>query len=229
VALALVVLGSAWYFVRDDKPTVVPRPATEPSTPAVSGDSIKPASGSASSAKTPAAKAAAEEAAKKAALLKQYQANHANRSCFWAFLRFMTWAYTEGQNLKGDQLTSGIRAAVSLDGVDDPDVREVNSLILESFRIANEHPLQSSSEEDFVVTGADGRSTLTNNQAAQAWRKINVRVKSLCRDLKQRYGEPPALATPPLAPAAPIVPPPAHMDEPKPPQTLKPDVTPRVP
>lgn len=215
VALVATVLGGLWYFLRE-----TPSVKSSASAPASNSNGAKSSGGSGSSSSSGAkATAAAGPGAQKssgsqAAPPPAFNENNpSNKRCFHAYLNFMQWAYLEGAELKSDELLAKYKEQVSVNGVDDPDVKGIYNRGLQVLSIGT-YPLRTS----FVTVKAGQDEAVARAQAAEEGKKrkqLLLEINAMAKKAERRYGRPKPPPPPPKpAPEAAPDPDAAKTDEP---------------
>lgn len=174
ILVVATVLVTLWVIF---KPEGKPAPSTP--GPVASPDATK--------APTPLAGAQKATAASPAPV--DYTANPANKACYFAYGKFMSWAFAEAMEGTSEELTEKFKKDVSVKGVTDPDLVELCSQALEFFRIATPKPLRSAFGGQIRVDDSRGHGT-DNATGAQQIKAINLNMRLLNRKALQRYGQP---------------------------------------
>jgi hypothetical protein len=171
------ILVAGWLLLKPENKPVTAAPSTpDASTPA------KPASGSnapSNNSKKPDAPVAPAD----------YTVNPANKTCYFAYAKFMSWAYVEGLELDGKTLTEKFKAEVSTTGLTDPDLIQLCAQSLEMFKLGGDKALRKAAGIEVRVDEA-GRGTMTASKEAKEIKAINVNLRILSRQALQRYGQP---------------------------------------
>jgi hypothetical protein len=113
------------------------------------------------------------------------QSNPGNRAAAEAYFKFGKWAYTEATDWDGPRLTERFNTDVSLNNVDDPDIRELCKLQLENFALVKDHPLRP-----FESVGGAGIETKRGTDSAniQSYKTNENKIKALTLAIRNRYG-----------------------------------------
>jgi hypothetical protein len=188
ILVVCVVLATLYYLFVAEKPTVTTATtgAVSKSDPPAPASNTKPASGS------PAAAAGAEkktDASGKPAVgaPPDYTANPANKTCYYAYAKFMSWAYSSALEVDSGTLIEKFKAEVSKQGVTDPQVAEIYDQAIKLLRLSG--TLHNSSGTDIRVE-ENMHGTTSASKNSQEIKAVNVNMRVLNRDLMQRYGQP---------------------------------------
>ncbi|MFH0938604.1 MAG: hypothetical protein V1899_04885 [Planctomycetota bacterium] len=181
VVLVAVVLISMYILcMGQDSPRITPT-----TTATLNAKKTTASSSVASTGKTATSDAKTEDPT------AAYISNPANRECLHGFLNFMAWTYSEaGIKLNGTQIAAKFQTEVPVNLVNDPQVREIHALTLESFNLAKNHPQGRLDSSGFIANAPVGQSILISNERMQQWRKLIMRIKVLSHTACQRYGDP---------------------------------------
>jgi len=157
------------------KPADAPKPGTAPNNTAAKPMPAVPATADASKPSAPVPANPAN--------------NAANKNTYYAYAKFMAWAYSQALELPGKALADRFKNEVSLKGVDDADVTELCNQSMEMFNVCGNNTLRNSGEQ-VQIDGAGGRASMQSSELSQKVRAANINMRVLSRKLEARYGKP---------------------------------------
>lgn len=193
-ALVATVLGGLWYFLRETPSAKTSASASASgsggatstgasSTPPSGGKKSAAAAGSGAQQKSGASTASGTPA-------PAFNANNpSNKRCFHAYLNFMTWAYREGMELKSEDLVAKYKEQISVNGVDDPEVKGVYNRGLQVLKLGT-YPLKTGTV--VVAAGQDpavARAKATED--AKVRKTLLLEINAMAKKAERRYGRPP--------------------------------------
>ncbi|MCK6473999.1 MAG: hypothetical protein L6R28_19935 [Planctomycetes bacterium] len=192
VALVATVLGGFWYFLRETPSVKAPAAAPASSSSGAQSSGAKGSSASSGAKPTAASGSSVQKntgsTTSSTAEPAFNENNPSNKRCFHAYLNFMQWAYLEGTELKSDELLAKYKEQVSVNGVDDPDVKGIYNRGLQVLNIGT-FPLKTSVV--LVKPGQDeavARAQAT--EEAKKRKQLLLEINSMARKAERRYGRP---------------------------------------